>query len=60
MEALVVLVKYGIGSQSVFLRSENGFCVFVDVNEMVINRKGLCKQYASTEKTEVPKHVMTF
>jgi len=37
------------------------FCVLVDVHEMAINGKLVCKQYASTEKNiEVPKHFMAF
>ena len=32
------------------LRQKNGFCVLVDVHEMALNRKVLCKQYARTEK----------
>ena len=33
-----------------YVKTENGFCVLVDVHEMAKIRKILCKQYVSIEK----------
>ena len=46
MLSLIFLVE----KYQVRLRQKNGFCMLVDIHEMAINRKVLCKQYVSTEK----------
>jgi len=47
MLRLIFLVDFFVW---VRLRQKNGFCVLVDVHKMAINRKVLCRQYASTTK----------